>query len=205
MIYAPDKKEIILNRELSNLDRFVLDFIGILEKNVDYVIISGYVSIILGRTRTTDDIDLFIKKISKEKLSNIYRGLRGAGFWCLNTESADEMHSFLNNKMAVRFSRKGYSVPNFEVKFPKDKTDEETFNDFITIILPKGKLKISSLERHIAFKKYYLGSDKDVEDAIYIEELFKGKIDYGKVNKIKEFIKIRKNEEKKNFFKAGKE
>ena len=134
----------------------------------------------------------------------MYKELKKAGFWCLNTESADEMYDFLDNKMAIRFSRKGASVPNFEVKFPKDKTDEATFQDFITIMLPNNvKLKISSLERHIAFKKYYLGSDKDVEDALHIERLFKEGINHDKINKLKELIKMKKNEEKKNFFKTG--
>jgi len=50
---------------LSNLDKFVLEFIKVLEQHVDYVIISGYVSIVLGRTRITEDIDVFIKKFLK--------------------------------------------------------------------------------------------------------------------------------------------
>ena len=104
--------------------------------------------------------------------------------------------------MAARFSRKEKPVPNFEVKFPKDSLDKETFNDFVTISLLKQKLKISSLERHIAFKRYYLASDKDEDDALHIEELFKDKIDYNKINKLKELIKVKKNEERKNFFKT---
>lgn len=205
MKYNLYKKEIILNRELNNLDRFVLDFVRILEKHVDYVIISGYVSIILGRTRITEDIDIFVKDISEKKFLKLYEDIKRGGFWCLNAENGKEIFHFLKNRMAARFSRKEKPVPNFEVKFPKDSLDKETFNDFITIILPKEKLKISSLERHIAFKRYYLGSDKDIEDALHIEELFKGKIDYGKINKFRELIKMRKNEEKKNFFKARQE
>ena len=60
MKYDTDKKEIILDKELNELDKYVLEFIKILEKHVDYVIISGYVSILLGRSRSTEDIDLFI-------------------------------------------------------------------------------------------------------------------------------------------------
>ena len=36
-------KVIEIGRELSDLDAFVLDFIKILRKHTDYVIISGYV------------------------------------------------------------------------------------------------------------------------------------------------------------------
>jgi hypothetical protein len=59
------------------------------------------------------------------------------------------------------------------------------------VILPEGKLKISSLERHLAFKRYFLKSQKDLEDALHVEELFKDKIDYHKINKLKELLKAR--------------
>jgi len=189
MKYNKGKKEIILNRKLSELDKFVLDFIEILEKHVDYVIISGYVSILLGRTRTTEDVDVFIKEVGKEKISELYEELKTKGFWCINADDGEEIFSYLNDKLAVRFSYKGKSIPNFEVKFPKDELDKETFKDFIWVVLPQKKLKISCLERHIAFKKYFLKSDKDKEDAIHIEELFKDKLDYNKINIVKELIK----------------
>jgi len=62
MKYDDKAKEIVLNRELSNLDKLVLNFVKILEKYTDYIIVSGYVSIILGRARATEDVDVFIKK-----------------------------------------------------------------------------------------------------------------------------------------------
>lgn len=197
MKYNPKKREIILDRELSNLDKFVLKFLRIIEKHVDYVIISGYISIVLGRARATEDVDVFIKRISYEKFSEIYRDLKKNGFWCINAESEREIFSYLEDCLAVRFARKGQSVPNFEVKFPKRDADEGTFQDFLTVILPNGKIKISSLERQIAFKRYYLSSEKDIEDALHIEEAFKGKIDYNKINKLKEAIERIKEDERK--------
>ena len=47
---------------------------------------------------------------------------------------------------------------------------------------------ISSLERQIAFKRYYLMSDKDLEDAKHVEEVFKGHIDVEKIKKYKVFL-----------------
>lgn len=188
MEYDLEKKEIILDRELSNLDKLVLEFIGILEKYTEYVIISGYVSILLGRTRTTEDVDIFIKNLSKETFSEFYRELDNKGFWCLNAESTEEVYSYLTDGLAVRFSRKNVSIPNFEVKFPKTKLEKETFNDFLEVKLSKGTLMISCLERHIAFKRHFLKSDKDIEDALHIEETFKSKLDYGKINNIKQEI-----------------
>lgn len=189
MEYNIIKKEIILKRKLNKLDKFVLDFIRVLEKYIDYVIISGYVSILLGRTRATEDVDLFIKPTSMEKFFEFYEEAKRQGFECINAEKIDEIFSYLKEGLAVRFSRKNQPVPNFEIKFPKKEIDEQTFSDFITVILPEGKLKISSLERQIAFKQEYLKSDRDLEDASHIEELFKDKLDYNKINKFKEIIK----------------
>lgn len=188
------KGEIKLERELSELDKFAIDFLSILEKYTDYVVISGYVAILLGRTRATDDIDVFIKPISKEKFSHLYDELKRKGFWCLNAEDESELYSFLEDKLAIRFARQGLATPNFEIKFPKDKLDEQTFENPITVVTQQGKIIISDLERQIAFKRHYLQSNKDKEDALHVEELFKDKIDYTKINKYKELIKRRKKE-----------
>ena len=66
------KGEIKLDKELSELDKFAIEFLSILEKYTNYVVISGYVTILLGRTRATDDIDVFIKPLSKEKFIHLY-------------------------------------------------------------------------------------------------------------------------------------
>ncbi len=192
MEYLRDEKKIILNRELSNLDMFVLKFIRVVEKYVDYVIMSGYVSIILGRSRATEDVDLFIKKMDKKGFVRMYSDLIDKGFWCLNTSNVDEMFDYLDNGFAIRFAEKGKAIPNFEVKFPKSRIDDETFLDSVLVKTKQGNVLISSLERQVVFKRYYLGSEKDEEDALHIEEVFKGEIDYDKINELKNRIKNEK-------------
>ncbi|MEK6875181.1 MAG: hypothetical protein AABX30_00695 [Nanoarchaeota archaeon] len=204
MRYNKDKKEIIIDKEPSNLDKFALDFLKILEKYVSYVIVAGYVSILLGRTRVTEDIDVFIKKMSREEFSKLYIELRKNNFWCLNAEKAEEIFLYLQDGFGVRFSKENSPIPNFEVKFPKDSLDEEVFNDNIKVILTEGNIIISSLERHIAFKEEFLGSNKDKEDAKHIKELFKEYLNKEKINKIKMLIKNRKNERKKKIHEAWK-
>ena len=185
MEYHSEKKEIITHRILNELDQFAIEFTQILEKYMEYVIISGYVSILLGRTRATEDIDVWIKKVSREKFLQFYKEAISKGVWCINAEDGNEVFNYLINGDAVRFARDGKAAPNFEIKFPKRKIDEETFTDSIKVILKNGKLRISSLERQIAFKRYYLGTEKDIEDSEHIEETFKGQIDYNKVEKLK--------------------
>ena len=58
-----NKTTIEINRELSGLDTLALDFIAILQKHTEYVLVSGYVAILLGRARASEDIDIIIPKI----------------------------------------------------------------------------------------------------------------------------------------------
>lgn len=191
-----NKNEIRLSRRLSALDRLVLHFVSILEKYVDYVIISGYISILFGRARATEDIDIFIKKMDKKEFPRLYKELDLEGFWCINAEKVEEVFNYLQDGLAIRFARKKTSIPNFEIKFPKRAIDEETFEDSINVSLSEGKIIISSLERQIAFKRYFLKSDKDIEDALHIEEVFKDKLDYDKINKLKKIIEGNERQER---------
>lgn len=183
-----DKQTIKVDRELNELDKFVLDFIKILQKHTDYVIISGYVSILLGRTRGTEDIDVFIKELSKNKFVDLCNNLKKEGYWCLNSEESDELYSYLNDGLAIRFALKKETIPNFEIKFARNKLSKGSFNERISVITKGGSIRISSLERQIAFKRYYLKSDKDLEDARHIEEVFKNNIDRKKINIFKNLI-----------------
>ena len=193
MEYIPDKREIVLNRELSKLDRFVLKFVHVLKKHMRYVIMSGYVSIILGRSRATEDIGLFLEKIDKARFIELYNNLYNNGFWCLNTSNIDEMFDYLERGFAIRFAEKHKAIPNFEIKFPKCSLDRETFNDAINVKTSEGEVLISSLERHIAFKRVYLGSDKDKEDALHIQEVFKDRLNMEKIKQVEERIKNEKD------------
>ena len=180
-----------MERIPSELDKFAVEFLRILEKYAEYVVISGYVSILLGRTRSTEDIDVFIKPISKDVFSKLYQEIQNNGFWCLNAESEDEVFGYIQDGLAIRFAKADNYAPNFEVKFPKDELDDAVFEDYILVKLAIGGIKISSLERHIAFKRYYLGSKKDEEDSLHIEEYFKNQIDLTKVSKYKNLIRER--------------
>ncbi|MDT7865060.1 MAG: hypothetical protein RQ922_04170 [Thermoproteota archaeon] len=51
---------------LNELDKLLLSFIRILEKYFEYVVGAGYVSILFGRSKATEDIDILIKKRIKK-------------------------------------------------------------------------------------------------------------------------------------------
>ncbi len=187
-----NEKTIKLDKVVNEIDRFVLKFVKILKKHVDYVIVSGYVAILFGRARATEDIDVFIEELTKEKLIAFYEDLKNKGYWCLNTEDINEMHSYLADGLAIRFALNGETIPNFEIKLAKRRLDREALDDTLTVITELGKIKVSSIEKQIAFKRYYLKSDKDLEDASHLEKLFKGHINTDKIGQYKEMIEREK-------------
>ena len=183
-----DKNKIILDKPLNDLDKLVLRFVKIVEKHVEYVIISGYVSLLFGRSRSTEDVDLFIKIMNKDNFVKLYQDLKINGFYCINAEHDDELYSYLQDRLALRFAENGKIIPNFEVKFAIKHLAKDAFEDSIKVITDEGNLIISSLEKQIAFKKYYLKSKKDLEDAQHIFNLFKDKLNKEKIKKYKELI-----------------
>ena len=65
-----DKKTIHIDRELSDLDTFAVNFTKILQKHTAYVIVSGYVAILLGRARASEEIDIIIPRIDFSTFGN---------------------------------------------------------------------------------------------------------------------------------------
>jgi hypothetical protein len=171
-----DKKNIKLDKMSTLLDKFVVDFTKILQKYANYVIVSGYVSILFGRSRATEDIDLIVEKMSKNVFYDFYSDLQKNGYWCINIENKNEALRMLMDGLAVRFAKKQNIIPNIELKFVKDPLGKKSIRNSLNVILPDGKIKISSIELQIAYKEKILKSDKDLEDAKHLETVFKDKI-----------------------------
>ncbi len=197
MEYITDKKEIKLNRELNELDKFVLDFCKILKK--DYVIVSGYVSILFGRSRATEDVDLLVPKINFKEFDKLWKKIEKNGFECINSDNSYEAFKMMHEH-AIRFFKNNKSIPNIEFKMIKTDFDYYSFENRIKVIMDKGVLFISPLEMQIAFKLFLaadgteeeLGADKDIEDARHLYRLFEDKINKDELLKIIDKLNIRK-------------
>jgi len=184
-----DKKIIEIDRELSDLDKFALDFIKILRKHSDYVIVSGYVSILLGRSRASEDIDVIIPKIDFTKFQSMYRDFVKNGFICLNTTDDKSIFSYLEEGVAVRFAKKDKIIPNIEFKCVKNNFEKTAIDESITVKLPGEEFKISPLELQIAFKQEVLKSPKDLEDARHLEKIAESYLDNKKIKKYREMLR----------------
>ncbi len=172
--YSKDRIE--FEKELNSLDKFVIDFCSILNKlKIKYVIMSGYVAILFGRNRSSEDIDMFIEEIDFNKFKSIWDELK-ENFSCVNADDVeDAFYKYLKDINQIRFSRKDRYVPNIEMKFPKRDIDHYILENRILVMLNKHMFFIANIEEQIAYK-LYLGSEKDIEDAVYLYEIFKENI-----------------------------
>jgi len=180
--------KIILKKELNNLDKLVIAFISILKNYSEYVIVSGYVSILFGRSRISEDIDILIPKMNLEKFSRLYNNLKEK-FWCINVDDKDELFDMLEKGHSIRFARKDKVIPNMEIRFIKNIIDNEALKERIKIEIGKNTLFVSPIELQIAYKERVLGSPKDNEDALHLREVFKDSIKKEKIKYYEQFIK----------------
>jgi len=179
------KKKIILEKEMNELDKFVFNFVNLLSKYTDYVIVSGYVAIILGRIRGTDDIDVIITEKDRSEFENLINKIFNAGYWCINTHDIREMYDLLKTGRSIRVAKNEEVSPNFEIKFAKSESDFESLYNFIEICIKNESIKVAPPELQIAYKEVVLKSEKDLEDAKHIRILTKKFIDEEKINNYK--------------------
>lgn len=151
MRYNAEKKEIYSDKLINELDKFAIGFINILEKFTDYVIVSGYVSIVLGRTRASEDVGVLIPKMNFDKFYRLFDELNKNNFECLNSYDVKEAFEIWHQH-AIRFSKERMPILNIEFKMITNKIQEDAFENKIKLILKDEVLYISPLELQVAYK-----------------------------------------------------
>ncbi len=164
--------KITLDKDLNELDNLVIEFTRILDRNrINYVLVSGYVSILFGRSRSSEDIDLIARRVSKEKFFTLWKAL-SRSFECITTGNPTNAYeNYLMERSVVRFSKKELFIPNMEFKFPKTDLDDWAVKNAKKVILNGNLIRISPIELQIPYK-LFLGSEKDIEDARYLYKIF---------------------------------
>jgi RecA-family ATPase len=171
------------------LDKFVEDFVKVIEKYCKYIIVSGFVAIAHGRSRGTEDIDMIIEKISKEKFIDIHNSLTNSGFECMQSDDEGKIYDdYLAKGDSIRYTKKGFNFapPEMEIKLAKDELDNYQISTRQKLPFTKLDIYFSSIEMNIAFKEEYLKSDKDLEDARHLRIIYSNKIDEKEIKRIKE-------------------
>ncbi|MFT4867583.1 MAG: hypothetical protein ACI9LV_000184 [Candidatus Nanohaloarchaea archaeon] len=137
-------------------------------------------AILTGRSRGTEDIDVIIPRLDDKTLDKLIAEFRAESYWCIN-QDLDEIDLFLEDGISVRIAKEGNIIPNFELFYPEDQFDEEALDNRIKVQMSDEELFISPLELQIAYK-LFLGSEKDLEDALHLFCLFKDDLNRKRLN-----------------------
>ena len=161
-----------MERDLTDLDRYVCRFVRIVEKYTDYVIVSGYISILLGLPRPTFDVDVLAKPMSREDFEKMLDELRANGFVTIE----DKEKAFILFSQGHTISIHTPDVWYFDFKQPKDRWGYVSISSPLIARIGECEIRIAPPEVQIPYK-LWLGSDKDIKDAVYIYERLKEIID----------------------------
>lgn len=189
--YILEKNTIVIQRDLTELDLFVKKYLDILKKHTNYLIVSGFVSICTGRTRGTEDIDILIPIMEKEKFVTLFKELDKNNFWCYQGDDSENVYSYIKNLDNIRFAKKNEIFPNIEF-VPFDETKKAKFFEFRhpqKIKIKDFEFKIPPLEFEILYKEIILKGKKDIEDAKHLRTFFSEIIKEGKFKEYEPIIR----------------
>lgn len=171
-------KKIDFKKEQNKLDTFVKEFTSLLNTlHITYAIVSGYVAILFGRSRTSEDVDILVETLDFKSFTTVWNAIISNDFYCINTKHMkDAYEHYLCHGISLRFAKKDTFIPNIEFKFPKTELDNWTIQERVHVRLNHHYFYISPLELQIPFK-LHLGSEKDIEDAKFLYGIFQEHLD----------------------------
>jgi hypothetical protein len=172
---------ITFEKELSKLDKLALDFAKCLkDSKIENVFLSGYVAILFGRNRSSEDVDCICMPVSFDRFAEFWGGVQD-DFECIITKDMENgFNEYLKKGTALRFSRKGKFIPNVEMKFATTDMHFKAIYNSLEVIVNERKLNIAPFEQQIAYK-LFMGSEKDIEDARFLFKLFEEHLDTAKL------------------------
>lgn len=184
---------VVVDKELTKLDRFTLDVVELVKKYTEYVIISGYVSIFFGRARATEDIDIFIKDLPFDSFSALYEESVNKGYEWTVDNPQDMYFEYLKKGTPISIWRKAFPLLRVEMKIATKPSQFVQFQDKITVTFKGQTLFMTNIEAQIAYKRYIAKSEKDLADARHLELVFQG-LNQAKIQRYRELFEEEFNE-----------
>ncbi len=189
-LHSGDRLIRLSKPRLAPEDEVALRFAQVIENlGISYVVVAGYVAILFGRGRRSDDVDFILEEISEDAFVELCRLAGKEGFSLMqgdvaSVESLRRMYrDYLREGYGLRFMYKDIVIPNVEVKMASTAFHRHALTNHIKVVLnERYTLRVSPLELQIAYK-LYLGSDKDVSDAVFMYTLFKEHLNPGELNR----------------------
>ena len=171
-----DGETLVVDRNPSELDEIVLEFTEILDaERIEYAIVSGYVAILTGRSRATEDIDIVTERLSEKRTRGLANRLQEAGYWGA-TMPLEELFETLDDDLRQRIAEEGTMIPNVELWFVKNDFERTVLEDPLVARIGGREIAISPIELQIAYK-LFLTAEKDFEDALHLYQVFEGQLD----------------------------
>lgn len=162
---------LVVDRSPSDLDDLAVSFSALLsEHDVDHAFVAGYVAILTGRARSTEDIDVIVERMDRHTIDSIVDSLEAEGYWGPAMPLA-EMAGNLARGANIWVAREDEVTPHLEVKYATDRFDRASLGNSIQAQIGDATIPVGPLELQIAYK-LYLGTQKDFEDAVHLHELF---------------------------------
>lgn len=164
--------ELVVERSANELDELAIAFSEMLSQlDIDHVFIAGYVAILTGRARATDDIDVLIERLPESDIGDLVETLEANDYWG-PAMPLEEMYDNLSSDTNIWVAPDDQMTPHLEVKFPTDEFDRASLAHAIDAHIADATIPIGPLELQIAYK-LYLGSRTDFEDAAHLYTLFR--------------------------------
>ena len=177
-----------MDKEVNALDEFTLSFLRVLERHTRYVLVSGYVSILFGRSRMSEDVDIIIPAVDQDAFHRLHQDVLHE-FWCLNSADEHELFDLLASRHSIRYARKEQVIPNMEVRFARNPIDDVCLRDALEVHVGDQRLSVSPIELQIVYKELVLCSPKDREDALHLREVFAGHLDAKRLEQFQRLVR----------------
>lgn len=180
---------LVVERGLNDLDRLALDVSSVVTAcEIDHAFVAGYVAILAGRSRSTEDIDVILEPLSESRATTLADELQKAGFWG-SAMPLEQLPTMLSEGTNIRVARDGEVIPNVELKYASDEFDRASLDNSITAQVSGETLPIGPLELQIAYK-LFLDTQKDFEDAVHLYVLFEEKLSTAELEQWAEELEV---------------
>lgn len=162
---------LVVDRPPNELDELAVSFSTLLQRlDVDHAFVAGYLAVLTGRARATEDIDVFVEPLTEAETAAVVDELEAAGFWG-PAMPLTEMYRNLSAGTNVWVAPDGQMTPHIEAKFPSDEFDEASLSNAIDATVGGETIPVGPLELQIAYK-LSLGTRTDLEDAAHFYAVF---------------------------------
>ena len=72
---------VVIDKPPNDLDRLVLEVGDVLDAvDIEYAVVSGYVTVLFGRSRAIEDIDVITERFDEKTADGLAKRLRDAGY-----------------------------------------------------------------------------------------------------------------------------